>query len=65
MSSKMIADGSELLMLILDPGVIGGLVLPVMGAIPDGAMVLFSGLGNDAQAQLSIVSFFESFFCLP
>jgi Ca2+-binding EF-hand superfamily protein len=50
----MIADGSELLMLILDPGIIGGLVLPVMGAIPDGAMVLFSGLGDNAQEELSV-----------
>ncbi len=39
-ASKLIADGSEMLMLILNPGVIGGLVLPVMGAVPDGAMVL-------------------------
>eukprot|EP00741_Cyanophora_paradoxa_P001378 tig00000480_g1334.t1 len=29
--SKLIADGSELLMQILDPGIIGGLVLPLLG----------------------------------
>ncbi|KAA0148894.1 hypothetical protein FNF29_06368 [Cafeteria roenbergensis] len=50
-SSKMIADGSELLLLVLNPGIVGGLVLPVMGAVPDGAIVLFSGLGPIAQAQ--------------
>ena len=53
-ASKMIADGSEMLMLILNPGIIGGLVLPVMGALPDGAMVLFSGLGDNAQESLSV-----------
>lgn len=39
---------------VLSPGLIGGLVLPVMGAIPDGAMVLFSGLGAHAQTQLKV-----------
>lgn len=53
-SSNLIADGSELLMLVLNPGLIGGLVLPVMGAIPDGAIVLFSGLGPDAQNSLKV-----------
>jgi hypothetical protein len=31
-ASQLIADGSELLLLVLDPGIVGGLVLPVMGA---------------------------------
>jgi hypothetical protein len=29
-------------------------VLPVMGAVPDGAIVIFSGLGPDAQNQLAV-----------
>ena len=29
-------------------------VLPVLGAVPDGAIVLFSGLGPDAQEELSV-----------
>ncbi len=53
-ASKLIADGSELLMLVVNPGLIGGLVLPVMGAIPDGAIVLFSGLGPIEEAQVSL-----------
>lgn len=53
-ASKYIADGSELLTLVMSPGLIGGLVLPVMGAVPDGAIVLFSGLGPNAQAQLNV-----------
>ena len=32
----------------------GTLVLPILGAVPDGAMVLFSGLGKNAQSQLSV-----------
>lgn len=53
-ASKLISDGSELLMLVLSPGLVGGLVLPVMGAIPDGAVVLFSGIGGSSpQVQLN------------
>eukprot|EP00698_Gefionella_okellyi_P006477 TRINITY_DN15810_c0_g1_i1.p1 TRINITY_DN15810_c0_g1~~TRINITY_DN15810_c0_g1_i1.p1 ORF type:complete len:454 (+),score=110.30 TRINITY_DN15810_c0_g1_i1:33-1394(+) len=52
--SKTIADGSELLMDILDPGFIGGFVLPVLGAVPDTAIILVSCLGPDAQSQLSV-----------
>ena len=33
-ASKLIADGSEMLMLVLNPGLIGGLLLPVMGGEP-------------------------------
>jgi hypothetical protein len=39
-ASQCVADGSELLMLVMNPGLIGGLLLPVMGAVPDGAIVL-------------------------
>ena len=54
-SSSMISDGSELLLLVPSmAGVVGSIVLPVLGAVPDGAIVLFSGLGDDAQAQLSV-----------
>jgi len=53
-ASKLIADGSELLSIVLDPGLVGGLILPVMGAVPDGAIVLFSGMGPDAQEQLKV-----------
>lgn len=55
-ASNFIAEGSDLLTLILNPGLVGGLVLPVMGAVPDGAIILFSGLGprETAQDQLGI-----------
>lgn len=52
----MLADGSELLLDILDPGFIGGFVLPVLGALPDATIVLVSCLGpiEEAQSQLAI-----------
>lgn len=52
--SKLIAEGSEMLMLVLNPGIVGGLLLPVLGAVPDGAIVLFSCLGPDAATQVSV-----------
>ena len=55
--AKMIGDGSELLLEIMDPGIIGGLVLPVLGAVPDAMMVLASGVAGsrcDAEMQLQI-----------
>eukprot|EP00030_Apusomonadida_sp_AF-17_P007613 a842136_521.p1 GENE.a842136_521~~a842136_521.p1 ORF type:complete len:576 (-),score=280.96 a842136_521:53-1741(-) len=54
-ASNMVSDGSELLLLVPSvAGIVGSVVLPVLGAVPDGAIVLFSGLGKDAQQQLSV-----------
>jgi Ca2+/Na+ antiporter len=47
--SKILADGSELLMEILDPGFIGGFLLPVLGALPDSAIIFVSGLSGDIK----------------
>lgn len=54
--SKLISDGSELLYLIPEYApLVGSVVLPILGAVPDGAIVLFSGLsGTTAQAQVSL-----------
>jgi Ca2+/Na+ antiporter len=56
--SNMIKDGSELLLLIpAYSGIVGSIVLPVLGAVPDGAIVLFSGMGGTkeiAQEQLKV-----------
>lgn len=41
----LMSDGSELLLEVLDPGLIGGLFLPVLGATPDAIMILVAGLG--------------------
>lgn len=54
-SSTMIKDGSELLLLIPKyAGIVGSIVLPVLGAVPDGAIVLFSGMGPNAVEQVSV-----------
>eukprot|EP00397_Hematodinium_sp_SG-2012_P011757 GEMP01011905.1.p1 GENE.GEMP01011905.1~~GEMP01011905.1.p1 ORF type:complete len:612 (+),score=88.15 GEMP01011905.1:99-1838(+) len=54
-ASNLISDGSELLLLVPSmAGVVGSIVLPVLGAIPDGLMVLFSGIGDDPAYQLSV-----------
>lgn len=43
-----------MLLLVLPATLVGAVLLPVFGAVPDGAIVLFSGLGPDAQSQLSV-----------
>jgi Ca2+/Na+ antiporter len=56
-AANMIGDGAELLLLCppLAP-LVGSIVLPILGAIPDGLMVLFSGLGERSEAisQVSV-----------
>jgi len=43
-ASNLISDGSELLLLIPSvAGIVGSVVLPILGAVPDGMIVLFSG----------------------
>ena len=46
-----------LLDLGLPAAVIGGVVLPLLGAVPDSAMIIFSGIGGtkeDANKQISV-----------
>ena len=51
-SAKMISDGAEMLLdLGLAPALIGGVILPVSGVVPDSMMILVSGLGTKAAAQ--------------
>jgi len=51
-ASNLISEGSDLLMLVPSlAGLVGGVVLPLLGAVPDGAIMLFSGLGDVEQAQ--------------
>merc|ERR1719414_1041896 len=53
-ASNLIADGSELLLLVPSvAGIVGSIVLPILGAVPDGMMVLVSGIGPNAQETLS------------
>lgn len=53
--SNMISDGAEMLELVPSiRGVVGAVVLPVLGAVPDGAIVLFSGMGDNAKKELDV-----------
>eukprot|EP00933_Yihiella_yeosuensis_P040819 TRINITY_DN35210_c0_g1_i1.p1 TRINITY_DN35210_c0_g1~~TRINITY_DN35210_c0_g1_i1.p1 ORF type:complete len:607 (-),score=92.49 TRINITY_DN35210_c0_g1_i1:244-2064(-) len=56
-ASNLISDGSELLLFIPAlEGIIGSVILPVLGVVPDSMMVLFSGLGDrkTVQHQVSV-----------
>lgn len=51
-ASGLISEGSELLLLVPSlAGLVGGVVLPLLGAVPDGAIMLFSGIGDIESAQ--------------
>lgn len=51
-AADLIGEGSELLLLVPSlAGLVGGVVLPLLGAVPDGAIILFSGLGSIEEAQ--------------
>ncbi|KAL9232461.1 hypothetical protein vseg_007572 [Gypsophila vaccaria] len=57
MAATFLSDGSELLLEILGPGIVGGLFLPVLGALPDAMLILVSGLSGsnvEAQGQVSV-----------
>ncbi|KAI8469986.1 MAG: hypothetical protein J3K34DRAFT_422230 [Monoraphidium minutum] len=55
--ASLLSEGSELLLEVLDPGIIGGVLLPCLGALPDALIVLNSGLKGsreEAVEQLAI-----------
>jgi Ca2+/Na+ antiporter len=55
LGANYIGDGSELLM--LNPKIaplVGPIVIPILGAVPDGLIMVFSGLGPQEQAQEKI-----------
>ncbi|XP_004489056.1 sodium/calcium exchanger NCL [Cicer arietinum] len=56
-AATFLSNGSELLLEILGPGIVGGLFLPVLGALPDAMLILVSGLSGStetAQSQVSV-----------
>ncbi|KAG7988256.1 hypothetical protein I3843_03G178300 [Carya illinoinensis] len=57
LGAKLLSDGSEILLEILGPGIIGGFFLPVLSALPDATIILASGLSGStatAQSQVSV-----------
>lgn len=54
MGAQMVRDGIRLLCFFHSVSrVVGSVFAPILGALPDGLMVLFSGLGPDAQTKMS------------
>ncbi|XP_042502304.1 sodium/calcium exchanger NCL-like isoform X1 [Macadamia integrifolia] len=54
-AAKLLSDGSELLLQIMGPGIIGGLFLPILGALPDAMLILVSGLSGTTETAQSQV----------
>jgi Ca2+/Na+ antiporter len=50
------AEGCEFLLDVYGPGVIGGILIPILGAVPDSLMILMSGLGaiETVQEELDV-----------
>ncbi|XP_057816210.2 sodium/calcium exchanger NCL2 isoform X2 [Cryptomeria japonica] len=55
LSAKFMSDGSETLLTVTGPGLIGGLFLPILGAFPDALLVLVSGLSGSTETAQSQV----------
>ncbi|CAB4303941.1 unnamed protein product [Prunus armeniaca] len=49
LSAKLLSNGSEILLQILGPGIVGGFFLPLLGSIPDATIILASGLSGDTE----------------
>ncbi|KAM7251565.1 hypothetical protein ACFE04_023448 [Oxalis oulophora] len=57
LAATYLSSGSELLLEILGPGLVGGLFLPMLGALPDAMLILVSGISGTketAQSQVSV-----------
>eukprot|EP00898_Chlorokybus_atmophyticus_P003058 jgi/Chlat1/3753/Chrsp259S00287 len=54
--AKWIADGSEMLLEVMNPALIGGLLLPLLGVFPDSLLIAVSGLkGTKEDAQQEVL----------
>lgn len=56
LAATYLSAGSELLLAILGPGIIGGLFLPILGALPDAMLILVSGISGSTESAQSQVS---------
>ncbi|KAA3472372.1 Vacuolar calcium ion transporter [Gossypium australe] len=56
LAATYLSNGSELLLEILGPGIVGGLFLPILGALPDAMLILVSGLSGTAETAQDQVS---------
>jgi hypothetical protein len=67
-AATYMSDGSELLLEILGPGIVGGLLLPILGAAPDSIIILgtfhYSNFCFFFFLFFFFFFFFDMFFCL-
>ncbi|XP_059661461.1 sodium/calcium exchanger NCL-like [Cornus florida] len=57
LAATYLYSGSELLLELLGPGLVGGLLLPTLGALPDAMLILVSGISGStetAESQISV-----------
>lgn len=52
LAATYLSSGSELLLEILGPGIVGGLFLPILGALPDAMLILGTLLPYFIQLSL-------------
>lgn len=62
LAATYLSSGSELLLEILGPGLIGGLFLPVLGALPDAMLILGMIIIGLSFGSLINSFFFRSFW---
>lgn len=48
--ADLVSEGSQLLLLTPYKKIIGSIVIPVLGAVPEGFIMLFSGLNGDTAS---------------
>ena len=53
-ASELISDGAELLLLTRYSKLVGSVVLPIVGAVPDAMIVLFSGVGHNFHEKIAV-----------
>jgi hypothetical protein len=54
-AATFLSNGSELLLEILGPGIVGGLFLPILGALPDAMLIL--GTNHNLFSFFYIINF--------
>ena len=54
-ASMLVVEGSELLILVpAVSGIVGSVIIPLLGTIPEVVLIVFSGLGEDGSEVVSI-----------
>lgn len=52
--SGWLADGAEYLTTLMHPALVGGLILPILGALPDAMIIFMSCMGDPKEAEIQV-----------